>query len=45
MEVRHTVVWDDNNWLGLYQEWVDELVADGYTLIDNRTEKEYSYAK
>ena len=34
------VVWTDTNNIGLYQEWVNELVASGYTLEDRRTTKD-----
>ena len=35
--VNKIVTWDDTNALGLYQGWVDELLADGYSLIDKRS--------
>ncbi len=31
------IIWDDTNHLGLNDEWVAELVARGYELIDKRT--------
>lgn len=31
------VVWTDRNNLGLTEEWVAELVAKGYELVDRRT--------
>ena len=34
---KRRVIWTDTNWIGLHQAWVDELVADGYELIDRRT--------
>ena len=31
------VIWTDTNYLGLTEEWVAELVAEGYEFIDRRT--------
>jgi len=31
-----TVIWTDNCRIGLNQDWVDRMLADGYTLIDQR---------
>ncbi len=35
--VQKRVVLTDTNFLGLTDEWVEELKADGYEIIDRRT--------
>ena len=37
--VKKKIIWTDINRIGLYDEWVAELVAEGYTLEDRRTKK------
>ena len=34
---RRRVIWTDRNNIGLTEEWVAELVAEGYKLVDRRT--------
>ncbi len=34
---KRRVIWTDNNWIGLTDRWVQELVDKGYEFIDRRS--------
>ena len=31
-----TVIWTDNDYIGLNDAWVENMISHGYTLIDQR---------